>query len=108
MKRVLQVGLPAGVQESVFSVSNIFVQAGVNSFGAQAIAGAAAGLNFEYFTYDICAAFAQAAQGGREARDGFAAIGKAQHGLMAELRRAFFIGHVEAFERQREERCIGQ
>ena len=61
MKRVLQVGLPAGVQESVFSVSNIFVQAGVNSFGAQAIAGAAAGLNFEYFTYDICAAFAQAA-----------------------------------------------
>ena len=61
MKRVMQVGLPAGVQESVFSVSNIFVQAGVNSFGAQAIAGAAAGLNFEYFTYDICAAFAQAA-----------------------------------------------
>lgn len=61
MKRVLQVGVPAGVQESVFSVSNIFVQAGVNSFGAQAIAGAAAGLNFEYFTYDICVAFAQAA-----------------------------------------------
>ena len=61
LKRILQVGIPAGIQDSVFSVSNIFVQAGVNSFGAQAIAGAAAGLNFEYFTYDICEAFAQAA-----------------------------------------------
>lgn len=61
LRRILQVGIPSGVQESVFSVSNIFVQTGVNSFGAQAIAGAAAGLNFEYFTYDICAAFAQAA-----------------------------------------------
>ncbi len=61
LKRILQVGIPAGIQDSVFSVSNIFVQAGVNSFGAQAIAGAAAGLNYEYFTYDICEAFAQAA-----------------------------------------------
>ncbi len=59
--RVLQVGVPSGIQDAVFSVSNIFVQAGINSFGAQAIAGAAAGLNFEYFTYDICMAFAQAA-----------------------------------------------
>lgn len=61
LKRVLQVGIPAGVQDSVFSVSNIFVQTGINSFGAQAIAGAAAGLNYEYFAYDVCAAFAQAA-----------------------------------------------
>ena len=59
--RVLQIGVPSGIQDAVFSVSNIFVQAGINSFGAQAIAGAAAGLNFEYFTYDICMAFAQAA-----------------------------------------------
>ena len=61
LKRMLQIGLPAGIQSTVFSLSNIFVQSGINSFGAPAIAGSSAALNFEYFTYDISAAFAQGA-----------------------------------------------
>lgn len=52
-------GFPSGVQNAVFSVSNMFVQAGINSFGSAAIAGSSAGLNFEYFTYAISAAFSQ-------------------------------------------------
>ena len=51
----------AGVQGAIFSVSNVFIQSGINSFGEAAIAGSSLALNFEYFTYDIAAAFAQAA-----------------------------------------------
>ena len=61
LKRVLAIGIPAGVQGAIFSVSNVFIQTGINSFGADAIAGSSQALNFEYFTYDISAAFGQAA-----------------------------------------------
>lgn len=57
---MLQIGIPSGIQGAIFSVSNVFIQSGINSFGEDAIAGASVGLNFEYFTYDIAAAFAQA------------------------------------------------
>jgi len=57
---VLKIGFPAGVQSCVFSVSNVFVQAGINTFGEYAIAGSAIALNFEYFTYFICLAFSAA------------------------------------------------
>ena len=39
----------------------VFIQSGINSFGEDAIAGSSLALNFEYFTYDIANAFAQAA-----------------------------------------------
>ena len=59
LRRVLVIGVPAGIQGAIFSVSNIFIQSGINSFGEDAIAGASVGLNFEYFTYAIACAFAQ-------------------------------------------------
>lgn len=49
--RILQVGLPAGIQSSIFSVSNVLIQASVNSFGTIAIAGNAASSNLENFIY---------------------------------------------------------
>lgn len=61
LKRVLGIGIPAGIQGAIFSVSNVFIQSGINSFGEAAIAGSSLALNFEYFTYDIDNAFAQAA-----------------------------------------------
>lgn len=61
LKKVLLIGIPAGIQGAIFSISNVFIQSGINSFGEDAIAGSSLGLNFEYFTYDIAAAFAQAA-----------------------------------------------
>lgn len=51
----------AGIQGAIFSVSNVFIQSGINSFGENAIAGSSLALNFEYFSYDIAVAFAQAA-----------------------------------------------
>lgn len=59
--RVLKIGIPAGIQGAIFSISNVFIQSGINSFGEYAIAGSSLALNFEYFTYDIANAFAQAA-----------------------------------------------
>lgn len=61
LRKVLMIGIPAGIQGAIFSVSNVFIQKGINSFWEDAIAGSSLALNFEYFTYDIAAAFAQAA-----------------------------------------------
>lgn len=61
LKRILMIGIPAGIQGAIFSVSNVFIQSGINTFGEDAIAGSSLALNFEYFTYNIGSAFAQAA-----------------------------------------------
>ena len=42
LRKVLQIGVPAGIQGMVFSIANIFIQAAVNRFGSAAIAGSAA------------------------------------------------------------------
>lgn len=58
---ILRIGIPAGVQGAVFSLSNTVVQATINGFGSAAIAGSAATLNFEYYTYFFVNAFGQTA-----------------------------------------------
>ena len=59
--KVIKIGVPAGLQGVVFSVSNVCIQTAINSFGSDAVAGSATGLNFEYFTYFTISAFVQAA-----------------------------------------------
>ncbi|MDD6213365.1 MAG: MATE family efflux transporter [Clostridiales bacterium] len=59
--RIVQVGIPAGIQGMVFSISNVCIQSGINGFGTDAVAGSAAALNFEFFTYFVTSAFSQAA-----------------------------------------------
>lgn len=49
--RIARIGLPAGVQGSLFSVSNVLIQSSLNSFGAIAMAGNTAGSNIEGFVY---------------------------------------------------------
>ena len=39
MARILKIGIPSGIQQSIISLSNVIVQANVNSFGAAAMAG---------------------------------------------------------------------
>lgn len=48
---LLKVGLPAGFQNSMFSVGHIIIQTGVNSLGAYAIAGNVVASNLEGFIY---------------------------------------------------------
>lgn len=58
--KIMRIGIPAGLQGIVFSFSNVCIQSGINSLGKHAVAGSAAALNYEYFTYFVTNAFAQA------------------------------------------------
>lgn len=58
---VLKVGTPSSIQAGVFSLSNVILQTGINSFGAVATAGSSTALNFEYFTYFTANSFSTAA-----------------------------------------------
>ncbi len=60
LKDALIIGIPAGIQGSVFSLSNSVIQSAVNSFGSAAMAGCAAGGNIEGFVYTAMNAFYQA------------------------------------------------
>lgn len=59
--RIIRIGLPAGFQGMVFSLSNVVIQSAVNSFGAVAVAGNSAAANIEGFVYMAMNAFYQAA-----------------------------------------------
>lgn len=61
LKRMLQIGVPAGVQGMIFSFSNVLLQSAINGYGAAAIAGSAASLNYESYCYFIMVAFDGAA-----------------------------------------------
>lgn len=51
LKRILKIGLPAGLQGSVFSFSNTVIQSTVNSFGKAVVAGCTASSGIENFVY---------------------------------------------------------
>ena len=59
--RIISIGVPAGIQGSLFSVSNAFLQSGVNSFGEDAIAGSTATANIESLLYVMVSSFQSAA-----------------------------------------------
>lgn len=60
LKQILQVGLPAGLQSVVFSLSNVVIQSSVNSFGEIVVAGSSASHNIEQFIYTCMNSFYQA------------------------------------------------
>lgn len=62
VRQIIQVGLPAGFQGVVFSLSNVVIQSSLNSFDdAVLVAGSSAGANIEGFVYVSMNAFYQAA-----------------------------------------------
>lgn len=54
---ILAIGLPAGLQATVFSFSNVFVQSSINKFGYAAIAGASLSITFDTYCYYVLTAF---------------------------------------------------
>ena len=48
---LIKIGLPAGIQGSLFSLSNVLIQSSINSFGSVAMAACAASANLESFVY---------------------------------------------------------
>ena len=48
---ILRIGLPAGMQSLLFSITNVMIQASVNSFGSTIMAASSASANIEGFVY---------------------------------------------------------
>ena len=57
--RIINIGVPAGIQSSMFSISNVLIQSSVNSFGSAAVSGAAAASSIENFVFIAMNAFHQ-------------------------------------------------
>lgn len=58
--RILKIGVPAGIQGAVFSLSNIVVQSAINSLGKVTMAASSAAFNVEIMAYYILNSFGQA------------------------------------------------
>lgn len=59
-KRIMQIGLPAGIQSAVFAVANIVIQGAINSLGTTVIAASSAAFNIEIIAYNVMNSFSQA------------------------------------------------
>ena len=57
--RIIKIGVPAGLQGIIFSLSNVIIQSSINSFGAIVIAGNSAALNIENFIFTGMNGFSQ-------------------------------------------------
>ena len=51
LKRILTIGLPAGIQGTTFSISNVIIQSSINSFSSVAVSGSAAAASIGSFVY---------------------------------------------------------
>lgn len=54
---ILAIGIPAGFQNAIFQIANLFIQTAVNSFDATMVAGNSAAANADALVYDVMAAF---------------------------------------------------
>ena len=60
LSRILRIGIPAGLQSSVFGFANILIQSAINSLGTIVMAASSAAFNIEIFVYQVFNSFAQA------------------------------------------------
>ncbi len=56
-REVVSLGIPAGLQNAIFQLANLFIQAGVNSFDAVMVEGNSAAANADALVYDVMTAF---------------------------------------------------
>ena len=61
LKRIIRIGLPAGIQSTVFSLSNMFVMSAMNSLGSDAVAANTVSNYLDIFVFFLVDGFAQAA-----------------------------------------------
>lgn len=58
--KIMQIGLPAGIQSAVFAVANIVIQGAINILGTVVIAASSAAFNIEIIAYNVMNSFSQA------------------------------------------------
>ncbi len=92
MLRMLQIGLPAGIQGMLFSLSNMVIQSSVNSFGTTIIAGNTASSNVEGFAFTSMNAFHQSAVSFTSQNAGARKTQRINKILSTALAYVFFVG----------------
>ena len=61
LKKILKIGIPAGIEDSLFSFSNVLIQSSINSFGAVAMAGNTAAKSIDHYMSVFTTTFCQSA-----------------------------------------------
>ena len=80
-KRIIQIGLPSGIQNMVISLSNVLVQTGVNGFGTNAVAGFSAYLKVDGFNILPVMSFSMAATTFTGQNDGAGKMDRVRRGM---------------------------
>ena len=60
LRKILGIGLPAGIQSAIFNVANVVIQSAINSLGTVVIAASSAAFNIEILVYYVFNSFSQA------------------------------------------------
>lgn len=60
LSRIVKIGMPAGLQGAIFSLSNIIIQGAINSLGTEVMAASSAALSIEYVVYNLLNSYSQA------------------------------------------------
>ena len=93
-KFVLRLGIPAGLQNSIFAIANLFIQAGVNSFDAVVVEGNSAAANADGLVYDVMAAFYTACSSFMSQNYGAGKRKRVLHSYLVSLAFSFIAGGV--------------
>lgn len=94
LKRIIRIGLPAGIQGSLFSISNVLIQSSVNSFGSVVMSGNAAAQNIEGFVYITMNSFHQTAVNFTGQNYGAGRIDRIKRILVISLCSVFAVGLI--------------
>ena len=82
LRRVVRIGLPAGVQSAVFAFANIVIQACINSLGTEVMAASSAAMSLEYVCYNLLNSFSQACTTFVGQNNGAGQIGRCKKALL--------------------------
>lgn len=92
LKRILKIGIPAGVQGIIFSFSNVVIQSTVNSFGAVCVAGNSACQSIESFIYISMNGISQASLTFSSQNMGCKKINRVKKSVAVSLLAVIFVG----------------
>ncbi len=90
--KIIKIGLPAGIQSSIFSVSNVIIQSSINSFGDVFMSGSAAAANIEGFVYVTMNSFMQTAVNFTGQNYGARNLARARRAFVTCLGSVFVVG----------------
>ncbi len=93
---ILRIGIPSGIQSSVFSIANVVIQSGFNSLGTIVMASSSASINVEAIEYNIMSSFGQACTTFTGANYGAGKIERCKKVLKTCLTEGFLVTFVSA------------